>query len=252
MAQPKPRHYGIEPLVSLVIRTYNRPHYLRDCLYSVTAQDYTNLETVLVWNGGRHQVVSAPNLVEVKIPRATLGAAMNAGIAAASGAYIYVLDDDDVLLPDAISRSVELAEKERADLVFSDLLCFTENARAAGVFVSEVQTFSECLLAKRIPHPSSMYRRSFLVTHSLAYDSQYSNAEDYDFILAFLRMNPIIDRLEEPVYRYRIHATQQYRTKTEWLNAMRIQSKWRRISAIPDPARDSPLDQRKATDGAFG
>lgn len=245
MAQPKPSHSRLEPLVSLVIRTYNRPQYLRDCLDSVTDQDYPRLETILVWNGGDRQIVSAPNLVEVKLRRATLGAAMNAGIGAASGEYIYVLDDDDILLPCAISRSVELAEKRGADLVFSDLLCFSEDVPDGGVFTAQVQTFSECLLAKRIPHPSSMYRRSFLVTHKLAYDPQYSNAEDYDFILAFLRRKPIIAKLEDPVYRYRIHATQQYTTATEWPNAMRIRSKWMQIATVVDSVSDSPFRSRR-------
>lgn len=230
------QHTG-QPRVSLIIRTYNRPQYLLECLESVRLQQYPNLETVVVWNGGECQDVNAPNLVNVKIVRTSLGAAMNAGIASASGAYLYVLDDDDMLLGRAISKSVQLAESVGADLVFSDLLVFTD--RITAVFMAKIQTFEECLVAKCIPHPSSMYRRSFLRRHSLEYDPQYENAEDYDFLLRMLLAGPKIAKVEQPVYLYRVHASQQSRTATESINAQRIRARWsglvRRAANPQDP-----------------
>jgi glycosyltransferase involved in cell wall biosynthesis len=216
------------PTVSIIIRTYNRPSFLSECLESVRIQAYPYIETVVVWNGGERATVTAPNLVNVEIRKTSLGAAMNAGVAASSGDYIYVLDDDDMLLPTAIVDSVEVAEGTAADLVFSDLLAFGDGQTA--VFQTHCQTFCECLWSKCIPHPSSMYRRSFLLTHSLRYDPEYENAEDYDFILRFLLAEPKMAKVLRPVYLYRIHSSQQRRTLTECVNARRIRSKYAMLS----------------------
>ena len=39
-----------QPLVSVVIPTYNRPDYLSDCVTSVLNSDYKNIEIIVVDN----------------------------------------------------------------------------------------------------------------------------------------------------------------------------------------------------------
>ena len=215
-----------QPLVSVIVRTYDRPAYLPQCLASLNAQDYPNCEVVIVWNGGKYLEVEGASVRNCIIPRSPLGAAMNAGIASSSGECLYVMDDDDLLLADAISLSVETMRSTGADLVFSDLIKFEETKGGSGLFLAQPQTFEECLRSKTIPHGSSMYRRPFLAAHSLAYSEDYSNAEDYDFLLAFLACRPKLAKLRKPVYLYRLHPGQQRNTLSEGQNARRIRSKW--------------------------
>lgn len=216
-----------QPLVSLIVRTYNRPEYLPECLASVDRQDYANWEVVIVWNGGKYLDVGGPAVKNCIIERSPLGAAMNAGMASASGDYLYVMDDDDLLLPDAISLSVETMRATGADLVFSDLVKFGETPGASGLFLAQPQSFEQCLGSKTIPHGSSMYRRSFLTAHGLAYSADYGSAEDYDFLLALLACRPKLAKLSKPVYCYRLHSAQQRNTPSERRNAVRIRSKWK-------------------------
>lgn len=216
-----------QPLVSVIVRTYNRPEYLPECLASIDRQDYASWEVVIVWNGGKYLEVGGESVRNCIIERSPLGAAMNAGMASSSGEYLYVMDDDDLLLPDAISLSVETMRSTAADLVFSDLVKFDETHGASDLFLAQPQSFEECLHSKTIPHGSSMYRRSFLTSHGLAYSEDYANAEDYDFLLALLACRPKMAKLSKPVYCYRLHPAQQRNTPSERQNALRIRSKWK-------------------------
>lgn len=113
----RPEHPSMpeSPLVSIVVRTHNRPQLLRECLGSIVAQTYCNLEVVLVNDGGEsvEQVVAefSPFIRISPIvhfePTGRPGA-LNAGIRQAKGDFIAYLDDDDVYYPDHIDTLVRL------------------------------------------------------------------------------------------------------------------------------------------------
>jgi GT2 family glycosyltransferase len=125
------------PLVSIVIRTFDRPALLERAITSVASQSYRNVEIVVANNGG-------PN-VEPIVERASRGrpyryvgmaerkhisAASNAGARAASGFYVGYLDDDDLLYADHAARAVDVLERTQSDLAFT--LCVGEYAEMNG------------------------------------------------------------------------------------------------------------------------
>jgi len=100
------------PLVSLIIRSMNRPT-LTAAMTSIARQDYGSIEIVVVAASGADH----PILPDVFSGRAVtflpsdhpLGrsAAANAGLLAAGGDLLGFLDDDDMLLPQHVSALVE-------------------------------------------------------------------------------------------------------------------------------------------------
>lgn len=112
------------PLVSVVIPTYNRGDLLPRALRSVQAQSYTNWELIVVDDAStdntREIVASAPvEVVYVRLepPNRGAGAARNAGIEAARGEIIAMLDSDDEYLPQHLRSRVEILLEEGLDLV---------------------------------------------------------------------------------------------------------------------------------------
>lgn len=109
-----------DPLVSIIVPTYNRSHLVIETLESIRAQRYANIELIIVDDGSKDDtaaVVTAwadehrdrfPSLIVHPFP-ANKGKseAVNYGFDHCSGALIMVFDSDDVLLPDAIGRQVE-------------------------------------------------------------------------------------------------------------------------------------------------
>ena len=112
------------PLVSVVVRTRNRPAFLAEALASLAAGTYRNVEVVLVNDGGVPPVVPAEYPFPVRrvdrAEREGRAAAAQAGLDAASGEYVGFLDDDDVAAPEHLATLVGLARSTRARVVYTD------------------------------------------------------------------------------------------------------------------------------------
>lgn len=104
------------PTVSVVLLSYNRPDLLREALDSVRAQSYPRLEIIVVDNLSpkseevARAVGQSPGVRLVRND-SNLGyaAGMNRGIAAATGSFTYLTEDDIVLDRDCVRRLVEHA-----------------------------------------------------------------------------------------------------------------------------------------------
>jgi glycosyltransferase involved in cell wall biosynthesis len=116
------------PLVTIAIPTYDRLHYLRESVASALAQTYENIE-ILIGNDGTvsalqqwcTQKAKEHSQIRYQKNDRNLGLAGNWNKLAdnARGELITIIGDDDRLLPDFVSKSVE-AMNAGASLVFSN------------------------------------------------------------------------------------------------------------------------------------
>ena len=95
----------MKSLVSVIIPVYNVEHYLCQCIDSVLAQTYTNLEIILVDDGspdGCPQICDEyaakdKRIVVIHKGNGGLSDARNAGLNICKGEYIYFIDSDDII-----------------------------------------------------------------------------------------------------------------------------------------------------------
>jgi GT2 family glycosyltransferase len=148
-----------QPLVSVVLLSYNRPHLLAAALASLRQQSYRNLEVTVVDNPSPAsaevaRVVSQYAAVQLIQTERNLGYAggMNRGLTAASGDYIYLTEDDIVVESCCIETLVEFLENNRsADLVApiiynktaGTIRCAGGNLALAGVYQRSINGAGE-------------------------------------------------------------------------------------------------------------
>src|SRR5205085_2446307 len=111
------------PRVSVVVPIYNVEHYLEECLESLAAQTFQDLEVVMVDDGstdGSAAIAEAfaardPRFKLMTRPNGGLSAARNTGLEAATGEFLAFVDSDDVVAPDAYEKLVATLDKTGSD-----------------------------------------------------------------------------------------------------------------------------------------
>ncbi len=121
-------NYNNGPLVTVLIPTYNRPHYLPIAIDSVVNQQYKNLEIFVMNDGGVDvsDIIDACgdkriNFINGKENRG-LPVRINQALSQAQGKYVCYLGDDDLFYPNHVNTLVETLEyKTDCQLAYSDL-----------------------------------------------------------------------------------------------------------------------------------
>lgn len=124
-----------EPLISVVIPTYNDVHVLGDAIVSVLNQSYKNIQILIVDDAGPHDVqrliLDRYTGHNVQVIRHTenkmLGGARNTGIDGSKGDFVMFLDADDILLEGAIEKLVSIALQTNADVVQGGTIITDQN-----------------------------------------------------------------------------------------------------------------------------
>lgn len=123
-------------LVSVIIPCYNYGRYLTEALESVLAQTYTNWECIVVDDGstdntrevGMHYAAKDRRFLYIYQQNSGVSCARNTALKEAKGAYIQLLDADDLLQPDKLKLQVSLLEENSTvDLVYSSILFFKDS-----------------------------------------------------------------------------------------------------------------------------
>ncbi len=179
-----------QPAVDILIPTYNRANYLRETIQSVLTQTYQNIK-VIVFDDASPDNTSAivaefdsdPRVVYVRHAK-NLGMAGNwkAVIAASTGDFFCLLNDDDTLEPDFVENLVEpLINNENLILSFCNywimdsngvrLKAATEknsrrfqlNTLASGL----LQNFAHSAIVARSPYIGATLFRKSLVSANM-------------------------------------------------------------------------------------
>jgi len=103
-------------LVTILINNYNYGRFLRDAIDSALNQTYSNTEVIVVDDGSTdssREIIASYGERIVSILKGNGGqaSAFNAGFAASHGEWVFLLDSDDVFLPDKTERILDLAEQ---------------------------------------------------------------------------------------------------------------------------------------------
>ncbi|MDR0571389.1 MAG: glycosyltransferase [Rickettsiales bacterium] len=200
------------PLISVLIPTYNREKYIAEAIESVLAQDYRPIEIIVVDDGSMDNTKEIVKQYDKKIVKyfyqknKGIPGARNACLAKAKGEYIAWLDSDDYYLPDKLTAQMNyMREHPDCEIVFTKYENFLENEevknneKAKNIIEREKKVEYKTCLA------SSLARKSFYKKVG-KFSKKYKIGED-DFLFLIARnLNINLDHfINIYFYRRRIH-----------------------------------------------
>jgi glycosyltransferase involved in cell wall biosynthesis len=225
----------MHPKITVIITTYNRSNIIDECLESILAQTLKPFQIIVINDGSTDSTRDAlkPFLTSIEyIYTNHIGrsAAMNVGIDRAKGDYIWIFDDDDIAVPDALERLVKPLE-EKPECGFSYSTYYYAQARRSKkesdhvIFTSKIPDFSKdgifltLLKSNFLGTPTILVRKKCYEDIGY-YDTSMIRSSDYEMAIRLVRHYSGVQAEGGPTFYYRQH--QIFETKGDQLNHEKI------------------------------
>lgn len=206
-----------QPLVSIVMPTYNQERFIGKAIQSVLDQTYQNWELIVVNNFSTDQTksivegFSEPRVKMIDFAnQGVIAASRNLAIKSASGAFIAFLDSDDYWTPTKLALCLAKID-QGFDLVCHGEYFFSDGSEAFKP--TEYGPESDCGFAKMLAHGNCLSTSAIVVKKSVldavgVFDENriYNTAEDFDLWLRVSRSGYKVGILSDMLGYYRIHA----------------------------------------------
>ena len=177
--------------VSIITVCYQSAAYIKDCIDSVIAQDYPNLEHIIIdgqSNDGTVEIVKSYGDTIAKFTSEAdegIYDAMNKGLKLCEGEIIGILNADD-LYPHSgvISRVVEEFKQKQTDTIFGDLIYVAEDNLDKHLRFFPGKGFHPRKMRQGLmpPHPTFFVKRELYERHG-NFDTTYQICADFDFMV---------------------------------------------------------------------
>lgn len=232
---------GDSPRFSIVMATYEAADTVARSLESALAQTYPAHEVIVVDDGSRDHPEAAlrPFADRITLIRKENGggaSALNAGMDAASGDYLAILDADDAYDPHRLEALAELARRRPdLDLITTDAR-FLVGGEETGTFAASnpfaVDDQRTAIFERCFPGGWPAIRLSRLREIG-GFDEALRTGYDWDCWGRLILAGSGAGLVEEPYYDYNLHAGS--------LTASRTSSMWDRVRVLEKFAANPAL-----------
>lgn len=208
----------MRPTITAVIPTFNRRRYLPEALDSVLGQTVPPAQVIVVDDGStddtRTVLAAYAGRVETIAKRnGGKASAVNAGLARARGDFVWVFDDDDVALPDAMERLLEpMLRRPDVDFVWSPHYLGSngpdgriERGRLARTPAVREDRLFQALTEGAFFNQQGVLARRPCFDQVGGYDEAFKRGQDYDLLIRMARACTGVG-IAEPTYIFRQHA----------------------------------------------
>lgn len=213
----------MDELISVVIPTFNSAKYLEDTIRSVQAQDWNNLEILVMDDGSTDNTLNlleqlALNDKRIKVfsqPNGKPAKARNNAVRKASGSWIAFIDSDDIWLPGKLRTQYHKTIGANVDLSFTDGFVCINNDMSRRDFklgvIDKVYEGSDAIqdfhAQNRIPTSSVLIKKEvFLKYGGLPEYPEYPMyCEDYLFWTRLLDNGCRMLGIGDTFILYRVH-----------------------------------------------
>lgn len=216
-------------IVSVIVPAYNAEKFLSVCIKSIQAQEYHQLEIIIINNGSTdrtEQVIDELKSFDKRIkkislyPNAGVANARNRGIKEAKGKYIVFADADDYVPRHAYQQMYLLTQKRYTDVVVGDYYEIVDRKNRYYCNTNESHREFVTFFAGGVIW-NKMYRKEFLLANQV-YFKEYNFGEDTLFLGDFYIHNPIVSHLAKDVYHHLQRTNSSVAQLTRQYNAVNL------------------------------
>jgi glycosyltransferase involved in cell wall biosynthesis len=203
------------PRVSVIIPVFNGVDDLSGAIDSALSQQDCEVEVIVVNDGstdGTKSLIDSYGSRVRSVHQSNLGAAglsttRNNGVRVATGEWVAFLDHDDYWAPEKLRLQLESADRQNADVVYTNARNFGDVERVADLrsepaAMLEGDLFQPLLLDNFIVMSSAMMKRS-LFNAIGGFTESPVLAEDWDLWLKAAAQGAHFAAVREPVTMYR-------------------------------------------------
>lgn len=209
-----PKKISDNPKVSVIVTCYNYGEYLDECLNSVAAQTYDNIEVIIVDDGSTDDtpIISAGFLMGLSKPdrpwkyirtenSGQPAYSRNRGIADSIGELILCVDADDILMPTMLEECVQALKKNPdASIAYTGVTTFGESNQQW-----HAPPFSyETLIQQNFICYASLYKKEIWEATG-GYSTNLRGMEDYEQWIKASGLGYRGINIPRQLWKYRVH-----------------------------------------------
>lgn len=211
--------HEFQPLVTIVIPSYNHALFVQDAIKSIINQSYENIELIVIDDGSSDNSVYVVNELleqcqlrfkrfEFRVrPNRGLSNTLNEGLEWARGEYFSVLASDDQMLPEKTKLQVSSFKPDTVG-VFGGVNIINNKNEIISFRVREYSetSFEDIILNKHdLPASSQMFKTA-LLREAGGYNPNVK-VEDWDLLLRISKLNKKLVYIPHILISYRLHDT---------------------------------------------
>ena len=201
------------PKISIVVPLYNTPlNFLEELLDSVVNQTYRNWELCCVDAGQdpavgqkvQARAASDPRIRYQKLEKNELiPGNTNHGFEMATGAYIALLDHDDILHPCALWYAAKAIAEQKADFVYTDEATFEGEVENVVLYHFKPDFMLDNLRSNNYICHLSVFSRALMERSGGGERMEYNGSQDYDLFLRLTEQAEKIVHIPHALYYWR-------------------------------------------------
>lgn len=213
----------MEPLVSVIMTTYNCSKYIEESIMSIVNQTFKDFELIIFNDSSTDNTVDIINGIlnnfngrytfvnRIIGENVGCGEGRNIAIEKAKGKYIAIQDADDISMEDRLEKEVNFLEHN------ADIFCvgaWAKKVTEKGDYMESMdyppkyhgEIYNEIMRKKNNPiiDPSSMYRRKDF-NQLGGYDSRWRLVPDFNLWIRAIKKGYKFSNLQEILIYYRQH-----------------------------------------------
>lgn len=262
--------------ISFCLPVYNVKNFLEDCLQSIRGQNLEkyglSYEIFCIDDGskdGSYELLLEKSLqisqlrVDKNLENKGVSYTRNRLIREANGKYIWFIDPDDMLIPNAVVPFYNNAEKYHVDVLLGNYICIDEETKGNSAYSFEVKTAEREPENKETYLPvdqdgiemcsvcGGLFLREFLLENHLVMHEEMIAFEDTLFYYDFSMKTKNVWKWETPCYLYRKRANSvmnntkdDKRNKKYFISIYHLWEAYEKYKKMGNPANDSMLDYK--------